>query len=420
MDPSLLTVCAELFHTAVGTVFADLAIDGHRETWPIRSRRFRAWLRRSYYEATGTAASALAIKLALDQLEARAQFDAPERVVHLRVADQAGSIYLDLADDQWRAIEIASDGWRVISKPPVRFRRPPGLLPLPPPQCGGSLEALRHLLNLPSQDDFVLVVAWLLAALRATGPYPLLVISGEQGSAKTVLCKMLKALIDPNIAPVRGLARDERELMIAANNSHVLAFDNLSGMPPWLSDALCRLASGGSLAVRQLYTDDEEVLFQAARPTLLNGIEDVIGRPDLADRAIFLTMPPINERDRRPEAELWRKFESARATILGALLDVATHGLKNRSRFRGAALPRMADFALWAWPCALSGAALHQTFCAPPISSSAMRSLSGVRTGRAILARSPAVCDTRRRRCGPWASTLPSSGKAAPEAGSLA
>ena len=139
--------------------------------------------------------------------------------------------------------------------------------------------------------------------------------------------------------------------MIAANNSHLLAFDNLSGMPGWLSDALCRLASGGSLAVRQLYTDDEEVLFQAARPTLLNGIEDVIARPNLADRAIFLTMTPIDECDRRPEAELWRKFESARATILGALLDVATHGLKNRSRFRGAALPRMADFALWAAAC---------------------------------------------------------------------
>ncbi len=161
MDPSLLTVCAELFHTAVGTVFADLAIDRHRETWPIRSRRFRAWLRRSYYEATGTAASVLAIKLALDQLEARAQFDAPEGTVHLRVAEQAGRIYLDLADDRWRAVEIASDSWRVIAKPPVRFRRTPGLLPLPPPQRGGSHDALRRLLNLPNQDDFVLVVAWL-------------------------------------------------------------------------------------------------------------------------------------------------------------------------------------------------------------------------------------------------------------------
>src|SRR5262245_1396230 len=117
------------------------------------------------------------------------------------------------------------------------------------------------------------------------------------------LSKLLMALIDPNVAPVRALPREERELMIAANNSHLLGFDNLSGLPAWLSDALCRLATGGSFAVRQLYTDDEEVLFQAARPLLVNGIEDVISRADLADRGIFLTLAPIGERQRRSEAE---------------------------------------------------------------------------------------------------------------------
>jgi hypothetical protein len=152
-----------------------------------------------------------------------------------------------------------------------------------------------------------LVVAWLLAALRPSGPYPLLAISGEQGSAKTVLSKLLRALVDPNVAAVRALRQEERELMIAANNGHVLAFDNLSGF----SDALCRLASGGSFAVRRLYTDDEEVLFKAARPALLNGIEDVIGRSDLADRAIFLTLGPIAEEQRLSETELWREFELA-------------------------------------------------------------------------------------------------------------
>jgi hypothetical protein len=158
----------------------------------------------------------------------------------------------------------------VVEAPPVRFRRPGGLLPLPVPEQGGSIEALATLLNLPDQNDFVLVVSWLLAALRPGGPYPLLAVSGEQGSAKTGLSKLLKALIDPNSAPVRATACEGRELMIAASNSHLLAFDNLSGLPAWLSDALCRLASGGSFAVRQLYTDDDEVLFQAARPILLN------------------------------------------------------------------------------------------------------------------------------------------------------
>jgi hypothetical protein len=176
------------------------------------------------------------------------------------------------------------------------------MLPLPVPERGGLVEALRSFPNFSNQTDFVLVVAWLLAALRSGGPYPLLAISGEQGSAKTVLSKLLRALVDPNVAAVRALPREKRELMIS-NNGHVLAFDNLSGLSPWLSDALCRVASGGSFAVRRLYTDDEEVLFKVARPTLLNGIEDVIGRADLADRAIFVTLGPIDEEQRRSEAE---------------------------------------------------------------------------------------------------------------------
>ena len=181
-----MVLCEELFHTPSGVAFADFITEGHRETWPIRSKRFRTWLRRCYYHASGSAPSAAAIRSALDLLEARAQFDGPERAVNTRVAEHAGRLYLDLADEHWRAVAIGPDGWRVLGCPPVRFRRAPGMLPLPVPERGGSIEALRSFLNLSNQNDFVLVVAWLLAALRSSGPYPLLAISGEQGSAKTV------------------------------------------------------------------------------------------------------------------------------------------------------------------------------------------------------------------------------------------
>jgi len=336
-----------LFHDPNGTAFADLMIDGHRETWPIRSRQFRHWLRRRYYEENGSAASAEAIRSAVDLLEARAQFDASERTVHIR----DGRTYLDLADNDWRAVQIGPDGWQVITSPPVRFRRAAGMQPLPVPQRGGSIEALAAFLNLPAPDEFVLMVAWLLAALQRGGPYPLLVIAGEQGSAKTVLTKILRALIDPNAAPTRAPPREERDLMIAANNGHILAFDNLSGLPSWLSDALCRLASGGSFAIRQLYTDCDEILFQAARPAILNGIEDVVCRSDLADRAIFLALEPITDERRRTERQLWREFEVVRPRILGALLDAAAHGLRRMSQVRLERSPRMADFALWATAC---------------------------------------------------------------------
>jgi hypothetical protein len=114
----------------------------------------------------------------------RAQFDAPEGAVHIRVAEHAGHIYLDLPDEHWRAVEIGPDGWHVIGCPPVRFRRPPGMLPLPMPEQGASIEALNSFLNLSSPNDFVLIVAWLLAALRPRGPYPLLASSVSRASLR--------------------------------------------------------------------------------------------------------------------------------------------------------------------------------------------------------------------------------------------
>jgi hypothetical protein len=177
------------------------------------------------------------------------------------------------------------------------------------------------------------------------------VLAGEQGSAKSTFSAIVRALIDPNIAPLRALPREDRDLFITASNSHVLAFDNVSGLPAWISDTLCRLATGGGFAVRQLYTDQDEVLFDATRPVILNGIEDIVTRPDLADRALFLTLEPIPEEGRRPEQELWAAFEAERPRILGALLDAVAKGIAVLPQTRLDKLPRMADFALWATAC---------------------------------------------------------------------
>lgn len=124
-----------------------------------------------YNEATAAVPSAEEVRSALDLLEAGAQFDGPERAVHVRIAEHAGHIYLDLADEHWRAIDIGPAGWRVIRCPPARFRPPHGMLPLPVPQQGGSIEALNSFLNLATPNDFVLIIAWVLAALRSSGPY---------------------------------------------------------------------------------------------------------------------------------------------------------------------------------------------------------------------------------------------------------
>src|SRR4029453_6225053 len=130
------------------------------------------------------------------------------------------------------------DDWRVIDDPPVRFRRPAGMRALPEPTRGGDILTLGRFFNVGDGSDFVLVVCWLLAAMRERGPYPVLAISGEQGTAKSTLVAILRALIDPNASPLRALPREDRDLFIAASNGWLLAFDNVSGLPAGISDTL--------------------------------------------------------------------------------------------------------------------------------------------------------------------------------------
>jgi hypothetical protein len=281
-------------------------------------------------------------------LEGRALFDGPNYPVCVRLAEHGGRIYLDLADADWRVVEVDAEGWRIQKESPVRFRRPKGMLPLPAPVPGGSVKDLRPFVNVGSDEDWCVAVGWTVQAFRPRGPYPALILSGQQGAAKSTTARSLRALTDPNAAPLRCEPRDARDLMIAATNAWVVAFDNLSTVPPWLSDALCRLATGGGFATRELYTDAEEVLFDATRPCMLTSIEDLATRGDLLERCVLLNLSPIPEGQRRSERDFWGEFEAARPRLLGALLGAVSGALRELPGVRLEKLPRMADFAEWA------------------------------------------------------------------------
>jgi len=343
---------AELFHDAAQRAYATFEVGEHFETWPVRSKGFRLWLRRRLREEHDKSAYSEALQSALEEIESKALFDCPEMAVHVRVAEVGGAVWLDLADGACRTIEITASGWRLVEgKPPVRFIRAPGVLPLPVPQPGGRIDDLRAFLNVRDEADFVLLVSWLLACLRRRGPFPVLNVNGEQGSAKSTLQRLLRDLVDPNTAPLRSEPKEVRDLVIAAANSWVQAFDNLSHVPPWLSDALCRLSTGGGFATRELYSDREEVIFDAQRPVAINGITDLASRSDLLDRSLNITLSAIPEDQRKDERSLRQAFEAARPRILGALLDAVSAGLANEANIRLDRLPRMADFALWIAAC---------------------------------------------------------------------
>jgi hypothetical protein len=268
--------------------------------------------------------------------------------VFVRVAEHESDVYVDLCNDQWEAVRITREGFQIVTDPPVRFTRRAGSAPLPYPETGGTIVELRHFLNLGSDGDFMLVAAWAAFSLSPWGPYPVLVLQGEQGSAKSTTVRVLRALVDPAVEPLRALPKNERDLAIAAGNAWVLAFDNLSGIRDQLSDALCRLATGGGFATRMLYSDDEEMIFSAKRPIMLNGIDDIATRGDLQERSLLVSLPSIPEERRVEEAAFWADFEAAKSRIFGALLDGVSAALRNAETVRLERKPRMADFAVGA------------------------------------------------------------------------
>lgn len=337
---------AELFHDAQGIPYATFVVGSHRETHRLTSRGFKEWLAHRYYREHGGSANSQAVQDACTALAGRARYDGPDHPVFIRLAEQDGVIYLDLCDAAWRVVAIDADGWRIVTDAPVRFRRTKGMLALPTPDDGGTLVTLRRFFNLPDAD-WVLIVAWLIAAFRPRGPYPILGFRGEQGSAKSTRARMLRSLVDPNAAALRTMPRDERDLMIAATNSWTLALDNISTLPPWISDALCRLSTGGGFATRELYADEDETILDAQRPLILNGISDFATRSDLLDRLIGIDLPRIPDDERQSEEALWLAFEQARPAILGALLSAASMAIRNLPTTHLDAMPRMADFALW-------------------------------------------------------------------------
>lgn len=344
---------AKLFH-APGLsrydFYADIDVNGCRETHYIGSSSLNRWMLSSYYAANQKALGQSVVDGANGVLRALAE-QGPEMTVDVRTSQHEGRYYIDLADKSWKAVEISPDGWKVMKAPPVRFKRGSAMAPLCEPKPGGSLELLREFLNLKDEDSFKMLVAWLLAALRAVGPYPILVINGEQGSAKSTMTKILRSLVDPSTAMLRHASASDRDLFITAMHSWVLAFDNCSHIQGWLSDALCRLATGGGFATRALYTDVDEVVFDSKRPIILNGITEFVERGDLADRSVFVHLTPIAKTERRTERDVLGKFEKVRPLILGALFDAMAEGLRNLPSTHLENKPRMAEFAEWATAC---------------------------------------------------------------------
>ena len=317
---TLVRAQAELWHSPDDEGWATLTVGDHREHHRIKGDAFKRWAQRLFFLDQETSIGDQGLREALGVIDGIAVHDGAEHPLALRVAEHAG-LYLDLADKEWRAVEIST--WRLVVDPPVRFARSAAMRLLPTPVRGGSLDELWEFVNVRDGRDRRLLIAALIGMFRATGPFVLVMFYGEPGSAKSTSARICRMQIDPNAANVRSAPREPRDVVITAKHSWVMAIDNVSTIPEWLSDGLCRLATGGGYAARALYSNSDEHVVDVMRPTIITGVSEVAERGDLLDRTLGIELEPV--RHRRTERALYAAFERAQPRILGALLDAVAY-----------------------------------------------------------------------------------------------
>ena len=340
---------AELFHDSEGAAYARIAQDGHYENWLLGSKGFNHWCSYKAYAELGSAPSEFTLKTVINALSGVARHEGDEHDVYLRTArgvSLSGSIayFIDLCDQDWRAIEVNPQGWRIVQHPPVRFRRTDAMAALPDPDPNGSLDPLWPLINIP-EDLRPLYLAWLLECWRCDTPFPVLELGGQQGSGKSDTQDRTRALVDPNRVNLRSAPKTVEDMYVGAGNNWLVSFNNLSHLSAAQQDALCTLATGGGFATRTFYTNADETIIECKRPVILNGIATLATAQDLVDRLIRLELPEIPPERRRGAADLSARFQQQQAVIFGGLLNLFVDTLKELPGVDIENPPRMADFA---------------------------------------------------------------------------
>ena len=341
----------ELFHDQLSDGYVRIRIRDHYETYSCRSKQVRQHLARLSWEKWEKAPGAETIKTALNTLEAIARFDRPQHELHNRLAWHQGSIYYDLGD--WGAVRVSEVGWGFESSPPKVFRRYSHQQAQVHPVPGGDLDDLFRFVNLKGPDRTLLKVI-LVTSLVPGIPHPIPVAHGPQGSAKTTFFRILRRIIDPSVIETLSLPRNPTELVQQLSHHWMAPYDNISKLPEWAADALCLAVTGEGFSKRELYSDDEDIIYHFRRCIGLNGINIVAQKADLLDRSILLRLDPIPDQLRMPEARLWKEFEELRPSILGAAFDALSRAMVLKDSMDLRQVPRMADFVIWG--CAIAKA----------------------------------------------------------------
>lgn len=346
----------ELFHDQFKEPYAHILVENHWENHKIKNKQFSQWLSRLLWKKTGKAANPTALQSALAVIKGKACFEG--RLYHLdtRVVQRDDVIWYDLGNDQWQAVKITSEGWEIVNNPPILFCRyshqKPQVLPVP-----ASIEDIKRVetfLNLAKSEYNLLLLVYLVSCFIPDIAHPVPIVYGPQGSAKSTFARILSKLIDPSSTGVGGIPTDQNEVIRQLAHHWFRIFDNVTHISTTNSDLFCRAVTGETFSKRELYSDDDDVIFSFQHCIGLNGINNCGQKPDLLERALLFRLEPISKHLRKSEANLWNNFEKDRAKIMGSIFTILSRAIKVRPSIELTELPRMADFTLWG--CAITKA----------------------------------------------------------------
>jgi hypothetical protein len=343
-----------LFKNELGNPFANIPVESHRETWPIKSRMFKNWLANKYWVTYSKAANSNSISSALGAIEGKACFNGQLNTLYNRVAWRDNELWFDLSDSKWRAVKITTDGWQIIDNPPILFRRLKHQQAQVDPAPQGDVKKFLEFVNISDKGQQLLLLVFLVSCFIPDFPHALAYFFGQQGAAKSMVAKLIKLLVDPSPFKGSGFPKDQNEFVQQLFHHWFVSFDNISNLPDWVSDLLCRAVSGDAFSKRELYSDEDDIIFVFQRVISLNGINLLISKPDLFDRSILFELERIPDKNRKDESLWLKEFEAAKPTILAGVFDVISKAIKIKPTIELLQLPRMADFALWG--CAIAEA----------------------------------------------------------------
>jgi hypothetical protein len=341
------------FRDQYGRSFAKIKVGDHTELMDLDKKRFKLFLRQLFYQTTRKVIYSDALKNAIDQLQARAQFEGATIELKLRVAwiETGKSIAYDMTDSHWRQIIIDSDGWKLANSDVTgqlfdRYNQTSQVIPMRD-YPKSIFDDFLDLMKIDRPNHRLLTKVWIVHQFIPDIAKIMNFLYGEKGAAKSTFSKYEKRLIDPDILELLTIPKDKSEFIQQLSHNYLLVYDNIQHVPYWFPDELARAVTGAGNSKRGLYTNDDDFIARYRRSFIINGINPELNQPDVLDRSILCECARLSPENRREEETVEAEFEEMRPYLLGCILDIVVKALNIKPTLKLPTLPRMASAGTW-------------------------------------------------------------------------